>query len=105
MRERKAEHIGAARGQPFQHREAGAETEAGGGVLGVIARGAAVDQQSAQRHHEWLDMHFGGEQAVHGADHQSAGEDHGKGDHPVDVVIDDQVDEQHAQQRYHRADR
>jgi len=38
----------AARRQPFERREALAELEARGAVVGVVARDAAVDQQAAQ---------------------------------------------------------
>src|SRR5262249_24708829 len=82
-----------------------AETEARCRIFGVVARGATVDQQSAHREHEWLDTHSRDERAVHRADGKPAGDDDGEGGNPIDLVIDDQIDEQNAEQRDHRADR
>jgi hypothetical protein len=61
----------------------------------TAARGAVVDQQSAQRDHEGLDAHLGDKRAMHNADRKSAGDSDADGCNPVDVVIDDQVDKQH----------
>ena len=70
-------------GQPFEHREALAELEAGGAVVRVVAGDAAVDQEPAQRHHEGLHAHLGDEEAVDGAE-PSAGQHHDEdGERPV----------------------
>ena len=66
------EHIGAAGGEPFERRKARAEVEAGRPVVGVTARDAAIDQQSAKRHDEGLQVHPGDEEAVHQADEHAA---------------------------------
>ena len=95
----------ASRGQPFERWKALAEAEAGGGVLGVVAGDAAIDEQTAQRHHEWLQPHLGDEQPVHRAERAAAEHDDDDGRHPVEVVIDDQVDEDGPEQGDHRADR
>ena len=46
-------------GQPFERREALAEAEAGGAVVGVVAGDAAIDQQAAQRDDEGLQLAAG----------------------------------------------
>ena len=71
----------------------------------VVASGAAVDQQAAQRDHEGLDAHLGDERAVDDADRKPAGNNDREGCNPVDVAIDDQIDEQDAEQCDHGADR
>ena len=63
---------GAADGQPFEPRETLAEGEAGGGVLGVPAGDAAVDQQAAQRDDERLHPQLGDQQPVHAPIHADA---------------------------------
>ena len=50
-------------------------------------------------------MHLGDQRAVHHTDRKPAGDNDCEGCNPVDVVIDNQVDEQDAEQRDHRADR
>ena len=54
----------AARRQPFERREALAELEAGGAVVGVVARDAAIDQQAAQGDDEGLQAQPRDEEAV-----------------------------------------
>ena len=54
----------AADGQPLERGKALAEDEAGGGVGGVEARDAAVDQQAAERDDEGLHVEPGDQQPV-----------------------------------------
>ena len=67
--------VEAAGGQPFERREARAEGKAGGGVVGVVARDAAIDQQAAQRHHERLQPDLGDQQAMHQTDQAAERDD------------------------------
>ena len=50
--------------EEFEAGIAAAEGEAGGGIGGVAARHAAIDQQAAQRHDEGLHLELGDQQAV-----------------------------------------
>ena len=61
----------AAGRQPFERREALAELEARGAVVGVVARDAAIDQQAAQGDDEGLQAHPRDEEAVDRAEHDA----------------------------------
>ena len=63
-------------GQPFEIGKVDAERKAGGGVLGIKARHAAIDQQAAKRHDEWLQPHLGDQQTVDQPHHETDDDHH-----------------------------
>lgn len=98
--------VGAPDRQPFQPREALPELEAGGAVVGVPARDAAIDQQAAQRHHEGLQLTRVTSTAwTVPRQIQAAGTHHRHRQRPGQVMADEQVDEDHADQGEDRPDR
>ena len=91
--------------QPFQFGKADPKTKARRAVGGEPAGDAAVDQKAAQGDDEGLHLQPRDEKPVREAD-DAAQRDHQRdGQRPGDVAVGEQIDEQHAQQRDHRAGR
>jgi hypothetical protein len=88
-----------------ERRKALAEGKAGGAVVGVVAGDATIQQQAAQRHHERLQAHPRDQEAVDQADDVPATSMITDRQWPGQVIGDQQVDENHAEQAQHRADR
>ena len=95
----------AARGQPLERRVAGAKLESCRPVLRVEACHAPVDEQTAERHDEGLQLHLGDEEAVEQADDDAGQHDQTGGRAPRQAVVGHQADEDDAEQREDRADR
>src|SRR5262249_23627503 len=75
-----------------------------GAVVGVVARDAAIDQQSAQGDDERLQLEPGDEKAVDGAQYHAAQHHHDHGEPPRQLPGHQQVDVDDAEQRENRAD-
>ncbi len=97
--------VGAPRGQPFERRKALTERKPCRSVVGVIAGDPAIQQQAAERDHEGLQAHLRDQHAIDPSDQRprNKGDQHGQG--PGQLQRHDEIDEDHAQQREHRADR
>src|SRR5699024_10869432 len=95
----------AAGGQPLEIGEVDAEAEPSGGIGGVEARDAAIDQEAAEGHNEGLQADLGDQQAMDDAHDEADGEHGDPGQRPGNGPVGDEIDENDAEQRDHRADR
>ena len=73
--------------------------------FGVIARDAAVEQQAAERDDEGLHAHLRDQEAVDRAEHEADADRDEDRHRPRHFEGHEQIDEDHAEQREHRADR
>jgi hypothetical protein len=95
----------AAGGQPFERLEAAGIAEADGRVVHVVAGGTAVDQEAAEGDDEGLHVEARHQDAVDDAEADAEPDGDRQDELPGHAIVGHEVDEDHPDQREHRAHR